>query len=450
VQILNQSFSRRTYESSLITASSIKENSFTCSQWKTEVFLRLMSSDEIVALRFDKHDSTRQSKYSVVVFDEHFNPINGVDQRLMGKRKRKRFAPPQDKIYNPPPFVDLAIGMSMSDVDQFFREQRLDDVTSKLSRNDWEFGDPDIRPPSPPPTYDRNGARTNSLEIRVKTSMQREYQRLVASMLKRLPGYVTPLDFKAPKITKRVPIPQDRYPDINFSGMILGPRGLNHKRLEDESGCQISIRGRGTRGQLESQTEEELNMPMHVCIIGEDEEKISAAIQMIEPLVDPLHPEFEKERLRGLEQLALITGTGTAAKDRQLRLVEAGGIEEFSYTRIEIKCDICGGRGHLPSDCPNRKKEATVEEWRIDSEYSKLISELSGRPTKSTNVDASSRGTIEKHPLAMRSIPVVAPPPPRPVVQHRFPPKQPMQQAPGSIPYIPPTGFPPGWKPASQ
>ena len=399
-----------------------------------------MSYNQAVSLRQDSLGSdVGTSRSSLVVYDENFNRIGGPDQRLAAKRKRKRFAPVAEKLYAPPPFVDLAIGLSMSDVDQFFREQRLDDLTSKLSRNDWEFGDPDIRPPSPPPTYDRHGARTNSLEIRVKTSMQKEYNRLVSSMLKRLPGYIAPMDYKPPKITKRVPIPQERYPDINFSGMILGPRGINHKRLEEESGCQISIRGRGTRGQLESQTEEELNMPMHVCVMGEDDEKINSAIKLIEPLIDPLHPDFESERLKGLEQLALITGTGTAAKDRQLRLIEAGGVDELSYTMIEIKCDVCGGRGHLPSDCPNRKKEASVEEWRINSEYSKLISELSGRPQNDSSIGVSS------HPLAMKSIPTHAPVPPRPV-RYVHPQPPPPPPATGGV-YIPTSGFPPGWKP---
>ena len=406
----------------------------------------LMSNDKAISLRHDSlgRDSGK-SRSSLVVYDEHFNRIGGPDHRIAAKRKRKRFSPIPEKPYLPPPFVDLPIGLSMVDIDQFFREQRLDDLTSKLSRNDWEYGDPDIRPPSPPPTYDRHGARTNSLEIRVKTSMQKEYHRLVAGLLKKLgsAGYLAPLDFKAPKITKRVPFPQDKYPDINFSGMILGPRGLNHKRLEDESGCQISIRGRGTRGQLESQTEEELNMPMHVCIIGDDEDKIVIAIKLIEPLVDPLHPDFEAERLRGLEQLALITGTTTAAKDRQLRLLEASGVEEFSYTMIEIKCEVCSGRGHLSSDCPNRKKEASVEDWRINTEYSKLISELSGRPQP--NMSATNGGTSSQHPLAMKSVPAVAPPPPppRPVRQH-YPPNH---SQPSTGVYIPPTGFPPGWKP---
>ena len=391
-----------------------------------------MNSELAIALR-EQSVGTGSSRSTLAVYDERFNPLAGPEARA--KRKRRRFAPVDDKQYVPPPFVDLPIGLSVGDVDQFFREQRLDELTSKLSRNDWELGDPDIRPPSPPPAYDRHGARTNSRETRVKASMQKEYHKLVAVMLKRLPGYVAPLDFKPPKVVLRVEIPQERYPDVNFTGMILGPRGLNHKRLEDESGCQLSIRGKGAR--LETQSEEEQQMPMHVCIAGDDEEKVAACVKLIEPLVDPLHPGFEAERVRGLEQLALITGTGTAQRDQQLRLLEADGLEELSYTRVEVKCPVCGGRGHFGSDCPNRKKEATVEEWRIDKEYSNLISELAGRSVAAA--PASS------HPLAMKSVPLA--PPVRAPVAPRQVPNRPPSGPPGSGPYIPPSGFPPGFVP---
>jgi hypothetical protein len=110
---------------------------------------------------------------------------------------------------------------------------------------------------------------------------------------------------------------------------------------------------------------------------------------------------------------------------------------------IEIKCDVCGGRGHLPSDCPNRKKEASVEEWRINSEYSKLISELSGRP-QSENVSGPGSSS---HPLAMKTIPTQAPPPPRPVRLNQPKQTQPPPPPPDGGMYIPASGFPPGWKP---
>jgi splicing factor 1 len=403
-----------------------------------------MSTERALVYKKEALGLGGESKSSLVVYDEKFNRITPLDGR---QRKRRRFSPGDEKSFIPPPFLDLAIGLSPGDVEQFFREQRLDDLTAKLSRADLELGDPDIRGPSPPPAYDKHGARTNSRETRVKMSMQKEYSRLVSSMLRKLSGYVAPTDYKPPKITMRVEIPQDRYQDVNFTGMILGPRGLNHKRLEDETGCQISIRGKGTRGQLESQTEEELAMPMHVCITGEDEERVMTAVRMIEPLVDPLHRDFEKERSRGLEQLALITGTGKAMQERQLRLLEADGIEEQSYTKFEILCSVCGDRGHLPSDCPSRKRETSdINEWRIDNEYNKLISELGGRKV----VSATAMSTTSSHPLAMKSIPAMPPvaAAPKPLMKSTTSPYMLLsKQAVTGKQYIPPSGFPPGFAP---
>jgi len=400
-----------------------------------------MSSHDIVVRSATSSNGGTSS--SVAVYDDNLIRLSAGVARAAGpKRKRKRFAPVDEKQYHPLPFVDLPIGLTVSDVDQFLREQRLDDVSDKLKRNDLELGAPDIRPPSPPPAYDRGGARTNSRETRTKTSMQKEYHRLIAFMMKRIDGYVPPADYKPPKITRRVEIPQERYPDINFTGMILGPRGLNHKRLEEESGCQFSIRGRGTRGQAaENQTEEELQMPLHVCIIADDEDKILKAIKMIEPMVDPLHPDHEKERLKGLEQLAIITGTTTSFQDRQLRLVESDFTEDLSYNKIDIVCKICGDRGHVGSDCPTLKKIDTIEEWRIDNEYSKLISELGGGPASGPvsgpTGGPASGGTViptkaSSHPLAMTSIPSHVRPPPG---------------ASKTAFVLPPTGFPPGFAP---
>ena len=381
-----------------------------------------MSSHEI-SLRQDGTNSKGISTASLAVYDDSLIRLSAGRVRTVGNRKRRRFAPVDEKTYYPPQFIDLPIGLSVSDVDKFFREQRLDDITSKLSRNELELGDPDIRPPSPPPTYDHAGARTNSRETRCKTSMQREYHRLVSFMTKNLANYVAPLDYKIPKITRRVEIPQDRYPDINFTGMILGPRGLNHRRLEEETGCQISIRGRGSRGQsVESQTEEELQMPLHVCIICEDEDKINIAINLIEPIVDPLHPGHEQERLKGLEQLAIITGTTKTLQERQLKLLEADYQEDMSYTMAAIVCKTCGDRGHVTSDCPTLKKnDDSIADWRIDNEYSKLISEIS-KPGTTTTISQPVKTST--HPLAMQSIPAHVPPPKS---------------------MIPPIGFPPGF-----
>ena len=39
---------------------------------------------------------------------------------------------------------------------------------------------------------------------------------------------------------------QDAYFQFNFVGRILGPRGLTAKQLEQETGCKVMVRGKGS------------------------------------------------------------------------------------------------------------------------------------------------------------------------------------------------------------
>ena len=41
-------------------------------------------------------------------------------------------------------------------------------------------------------------------------------------------------------MTKKIMVPQATYPDYNFVGRILGPRGLTLKQIEQETGCRVS------------------------------------------------------------------------------------------------------------------------------------------------------------------------------------------------------------------
>lgn len=43
----------------------------------------------------------------------------------------------------------------------------------------------------------------------------------------------------------KVPVPAAANPDVNYVGMLLGPRGSTLKRMEDESGAKILLRGKG-------------------------------------------------------------------------------------------------------------------------------------------------------------------------------------------------------------
>ena len=47
------------------------------------------------------------------------------------------------------------------------------------------------------------------------------------------------------KIKKKIYLPKNT--GINYIGLLIGPRGLYQKRLEEESGCKILIRGKGSQ-----------------------------------------------------------------------------------------------------------------------------------------------------------------------------------------------------------
>jgi len=44
------------------------------------------------------------------------------------------------------------------------------------------------------------------------------------------------------KIKKKIYLPKNN--GVNYIGLLIGPRGLYQKRLEEESGCKILIRGK--------------------------------------------------------------------------------------------------------------------------------------------------------------------------------------------------------------
>ena len=47
------------------------------------------------------------------------------------------------------------------------------------------------------------------------------------------------------KVSDKVMIPQDNHPDINFVGLLIGPRGNTLKNMEKDTGAKIIIRGKG-------------------------------------------------------------------------------------------------------------------------------------------------------------------------------------------------------------
>jgi len=121
-------------------------------------------------------------------------------------------------------------------------------------------------------------------------------------------------------LTDKVYVPVKDHPEFNFVGRILGPRGLTAKQLEQETGCKVMVRGKGSmRDKAKEEANrgkpnwEHLNDELHVLISVEDSEnrarlKLERAIQEVKKLLTVSEGEDELKK-RQLMELAIINGT---------------------------------------------------------------------------------------------------------------------------------------------
>eukprot|EP00932_Pfiesteria_piscicida_P022970 SRR837773.971.p1 GENE.SRR837773.971~~SRR837773.971.p1 ORF type:complete len:616 (-),score=152.07 SRR837773.971:110-1711(-) len=287
------------------------------------------------------------------------------------------------------------MGLTEKEIDQFLREQRLEDLHRKIQSHELEDHDADIRPPSPPPVYDKAGNRLNTRDIRIRKAMTAEYNRLIRYMIKHVEGYLPPVDWKPAKLLKKIIIPIEKFPQAPFMGVIIGPRGVNHKRLQDTTGCKIFIRGRDIGDKWQS--DEEAAMPQHVHIEGETEEQILAAERLIEPLLNPESPEFEYARTHGMQQLAMVSGFSLNKAEQRCGICGALGHLGFecpetnnqNYKMANVVCSICGDRGHVATDCKKAQeankrdnvdwKEQAEKKAQMDKDFTDMMGDLSGQ-----------------------------------------------------------------------
>merc|ERR1711981_1025986 len=105
--------------------------------------------------------------------------------------------------------------------------------------------------------------------------------------------------------SEKVYVPVKEHPEFNVVGRILGPRGLTAKQLEQETGCKVMVRGKGSMRDKKKEEQnrgkpnwEHLNDELHVLITVEDVKKLLT--------VSEGEDELKK---RQLMELAIINGT---------------------------------------------------------------------------------------------------------------------------------------------
>lgn len=122
-------------------------------------------------------------------------------------------------------------------------------------------------------------------------------------------------------LSEKLWVPVEKFPEFNFVGRILGPRGMTAKQLEQETGCKIMVRGSGSMRDKKKEEQnrgkpnwEHLKEPLHVLITVEDTEKrarmkMDRAREEIQKLLVPSPEGEDVLKKMQLEALAILNGT---------------------------------------------------------------------------------------------------------------------------------------------
>ena len=283
------------------------------------------------------------------------------------------------------------------------------------------------RPPSPAPIYDSNGSRVNTREVRLRNKLKFERDALIKKILKMKPTWLTPADYVREKPKRKLYIPCKEYPNYNFIGLVIGPRGQTQKAMEKETGAKIVIRGKGSvkdgaRGRDDGEQEDAL----HVLITAETEDQVERAQKLVMPLLQPIDDSLNMHKQAQLQTLAKLNGT---EKD-PLKSHEWFNEQMSGKTyNANVKCAICG-EPHATRDCPQQVASSATSGGaggstgggaggaaaaNMDEEYLKFMSELgdpNAQAAEATEqaVDADASSSLSSSSSSTSALPVAPPP----------------------------------------
>lgn len=212
------------------------------------------------------------------------------------------------------------------------------------------------------------------------------------------------------RVSDKVLIPQEQHPDINFVGLLIGPRGNTLKAMEKETGAKIIIRGKGSVkegkvGRKDGQPLPGEDEPLHAFITAANPECVKKAVEKINEVikqgidVPEGHNDLRRMQLRELAQL-----NGTLRETDGPRCTNCGSTEHKSWlcpdkpnVTNNVMCSSCGGAGHISKDCKGKRPgmggpptaNSTNSQAKIDEEYLSLMAELGeGPPPKAKDAEA--------------------------------------------------------------
>ncbi len=145
------------------------------------------------------------------------------------------------------------------------------------------------RSPSPEPIFGAGGKRINTRDVRYRLKLETERGLIIETAMKKFPNqFKPPADLKQGiKVQKKLYLPAKQYPQVNFIGLLIGPRGKTLKKLEADTGTVISIRGKGSVkvGKIRDAVQPGDDDELHCLITAEGEDRVDKAIEIIQNIV---------------------------------------------------------------------------------------------------------------------------------------------------------------------
>ncbi|XP_075544966.1 splicing factor 1-like isoform X2 [Dermacentor variabilis] len=354
-----------------------------------------------------------------------------------GERRRKRRSrwccDEKEKVFIPGMPTVLPTNLDPNQERAYLLQLQIEELSRRLRTEDLGIPfNPEDRSPSPEPIYNSAGKRLNTREYRVRKKLEDERHVLIQEMFTINQEYKPPSDYKPPlvRVSEKVMIPQEEHPDINFVGLLIGPRGNTLKSLEKETGAKIIIRGKGSVkegkvGRKDGQPLPGEDEPLHAFVTASSQENVRKAVDRIKEIIRQgvEVPEGQNDlRRMQLRELALLNGTlrendllgGPRCSNCGAPGHKAWQCPDRPNITNNVICACCGGTGHIARDCRERGKSGGSgyggrggfggsgdggpggAQSKIDEEYMSLMAELGEGPpppSKSGGDDASNRGS---------------------------------------------------------
>ena len=113
-------------------------------------------------------------------------------------------------------------------------------------------------------------------------------------------------------VVKKVYVPQKEHPDVNFVGVLIGPKGATLKAMSERTGCKILVKGKGSSKNMDP-TAADADEELHVMIEGSEELVSKAIAEVEEILYNPAKLASLKNEQLGSMNINVNSGGGSSS-----------------------------------------------------------------------------------------------------------------------------------------